>query len=225
MLRVGDDEVIFDMDKSNIETKDKKGAENLAANHLSWLENPHMKVLTEREIADKFPDEHLMVLKSKIDDDEPWYADFVSYIVRKVVPPNCTFQITGSETLKMLAHCHSRPTGGHHSASVMAKKKIDCRAHWALKQFNMDLTLASKSRLMQLNELAKLRDGAYENTRIYKEQTKKWHDTRLRGDKDFKKSLTRTGLTSKSGQRLKKHYEGNIDKEDDEVIDFKNSVM
>ncbi|GKA74865.1 hypothetical protein Tco_0781243 [Tanacetum coccineum] len=31
-----------------------------------------------------------------------------------------------------------------------------------------------------------LRDGAYENTRIYKERTKKWHDSRLRGDKDFK---------------------------------------
>ncbi|GJU18508.1 reverse transcriptase domain-containing protein [Tanacetum coccineum] len=49
-----------------------------------------------------------------------------------------------------------------------------------------DLTLASESHLMQLNELAELRDGAYENTRIYKERTKKWHDSRLRGDKDFK---------------------------------------
>nr|GEV75552.1 RNA-directed DNA polymerase homolog [Tanacetum cinerariifolium] len=38
----------------------------------------------------------------------------------------------------------------------------------------------------ELNELAELRDGAYENTRIYKERTKKWHDSRLRGDKDFK---------------------------------------
>ncbi|GJU30703.1 hypothetical protein Tco_1174292 [Tanacetum coccineum] len=37
-----------------------------------------------------------------------------------------------------------------------------------------------------LNELAELRDGAYENTRIYKERTKKLHDSRLRGDKDFK---------------------------------------
>ncbi|GKD85415.1 hypothetical protein Tco_1356569, partial [Tanacetum coccineum] len=50
----------------------------------------------------------------------------------------------------------------------------------------MDLTLASESRLMQLNKLAELRDGAYENTRIYKEQTKKWHDSRVHGDKDFK---------------------------------------
>ncbi|GJZ82096.1 reverse transcriptase domain-containing protein [Tanacetum coccineum] len=64
--------------------------------------------------------------------------------------------------------------------------EIEHKAHWALKQCNMDLTLASESCLMQLNALTELRDGAYENTRIYKERTKKWHDSRLRGDKDFK---------------------------------------
>ncbi|GKD77383.1 reverse transcriptase domain-containing protein [Tanacetum coccineum] len=91
-LKVGDDEVIFDMDQSNIENKDKKEAENLVADHLSRLENPHMEVLTEMEIADEFPDEHLMVLRSKFKDDEPWYADFVNYIIGKVVPPNWTFE-------------------------------------------------------------------------------------------------------------------------------------
>ncbi|GJV59602.1 reverse transcriptase domain-containing protein [Tanacetum coccineum] len=55
----------------NIEIKDKKGAENLAADHLSRLENPHMEVLTEMEIADEFPNEHLRVLKSNFNDDEP----------------------------------------------------------------------------------------------------------------------------------------------------------
>ncbi|GKC96200.1 putative nucleotidyltransferase, ribonuclease H [Tanacetum coccineum] len=64
--------------------------------------------------------------------------------------------------------------------------EIEHKAHWALKQCNLDLTLGSKSRLMQLNELAELREGAYENSRIYKERTKRWHDSRLRGDKDFK---------------------------------------
>ncbi|GJS92035.1 reverse transcriptase domain-containing protein [Tanacetum coccineum] len=47
----------------DIEIKDKKGAENLAANHLSRLENPDLGVFTEEEIADEFPDEHLMILK------------------------------------------------------------------------------------------------------------------------------------------------------------------
>nr|GEW75110.1 hypothetical protein [Tanacetum cinerariifolium] len=64
--------------------------------------------------------------------------------------------------------------------------EIEHKAHSALKQCNMDLTAAEKNHFMELNELIELRDGAYENTRIYKEKTKKWHDSRLRGDKDFK---------------------------------------
>ncbi|GJU79345.1 reverse transcriptase domain-containing protein [Tanacetum coccineum] len=141
--------------------------------------------------------------------------------------------------------------------------EIEHKAHWALKQCNIDLTLASKSRLMQLNELAELRDGAYENTKIYKEQTKKWHDSRLRGDKSFKvgdkvllynsrlkmypgklkskwsgpnivktvypygvvEIIDRNGFNFKvNGQRLNKYYGGNIEKEDDEVIEFENGV-
>nr|GEZ79384.1 hypothetical protein [Tanacetum cinerariifolium] len=64
--------------------------------------------------------------------------------------------------------------------------KIEHKAYWALKQCNIDLTAAAKNRFMELNELMKLKDGAYENTRIYKERTKRWHDSRLRWDKDFK---------------------------------------
>ncbi|GKF56951.1 hypothetical protein Tco_0170488, partial [Tanacetum coccineum] len=48
----------------------QKEAEDLAADHLSRFENPHMEVLTEGEIADKFSDEQLMVLKSMFNNDE-----------------------------------------------------------------------------------------------------------------------------------------------------------
>ncbi|GKA61025.1 reverse transcriptase domain-containing protein [Tanacetum coccineum] len=103
--------------------------------------------------------------------------------------------------------------------------EVERKAHWALKQCNMDLTLASEIRLMQLNELAELRDGAYKNTRIYKERTKKLHDSRLRGDKDFKVG-DKDGFSFKvNGQRLKKYYGGDIDKEDDEVIELDNDAM
>ncbi|GKE00088.1 hypothetical protein Tco_1388071 [Tanacetum coccineum] len=50
----------------------------------------------------------------------------------------------------------------------------------------MDLDVAAKHRLMELNKLGEFRDGAYENTRTYKEKNKKWHDSNLRGDNDFK---------------------------------------
>nr|GEV91098.1 reverse transcriptase domain-containing protein [Tanacetum cinerariifolium] len=38
--------------------------------------------------------------------------------------------VAGSETLKILAHCHSGPTGGHHSASVMVKKVYESGFYW-----------------------------------------------------------------------------------------------
>ncbi|GJS52914.1 putative nucleotidyltransferase, ribonuclease H [Tanacetum coccineum] len=67
-----------------------KGAENLAANYLSRLENLDLGTFMEEEITDEFPDEHLMILKAELNNDEPWYADYVNYIVGKIVPQNWT---------------------------------------------------------------------------------------------------------------------------------------
>ncbi|GJY26175.1 hypothetical protein Tco_0400901 [Tanacetum coccineum] len=97
---------------STIEIKDKKGAENLAADHLSRLENPNMGILTKKEIANEFPDKHLMVLKATPKDNEPWLF------------PDNTMRIcvAGNKIPKILAHCHSGPTGGHHSDSITKRK-------------------------------------------------------------------------------------------------------
>ncbi|GKA82938.1 hypothetical protein Tco_0789686 [Tanacetum coccineum] len=92
--------------------------------------------------------------------------------------------------------------------------EIEHRVYWALKQCNMDLTAAAKNRFMKLNELMELRDGAYKNTRIYKERTKRWHDSRLRGDKDFKNG------DKVNSQRLKKYYDRSFNMEDNEMIEL-----
>lgn len=45
----------------DLEIKDKKGAENLAANHVSWLENASLEPLEEESINDIFPNERLLL--------------------------------------------------------------------------------------------------------------------------------------------------------------------
>ncbi|GJU02917.1 reverse transcriptase domain-containing protein [Tanacetum coccineum] len=59
--------------------RDKKGAENLAANHLSRLENPYQDVLENKEITETFPLETLGIVTFRGDDSTPWFADFSNY--------------------------------------------------------------------------------------------------------------------------------------------------
>ncbi|GKB77803.1 reverse transcriptase domain-containing protein [Tanacetum coccineum] len=59
--------------------RDKKGAENLAADHLSRLENPHQDVLENKEITKTFPLETLGMVTFRGDDSTPWFADFANY--------------------------------------------------------------------------------------------------------------------------------------------------
>ena len=50
---------------------------------------------------------------------------------------------------------------------------------WAIKKLNFDFKTTKEERLLQLSELEELRNEAYDNARIYKDKTKKWHDQRI----------------------------------------------
>ncbi|GKA14199.1 reverse transcriptase domain-containing protein [Tanacetum coccineum] len=54
------------------------------------------------------------------------------------------------------------------------------KAYWALKHANFDLETAGDHQKVQLNELNELHDQSYENSLIYKEKTKRIHDSKIK---------------------------------------------
>ncbi|GJZ75712.1 reverse transcriptase domain-containing protein [Tanacetum coccineum] len=140
----------------DIEIKDRKGTENVAADHLSRIEND--EISDDSEVDDNFPGETLMEINTK---DEPWFADFANYLVGDIIPKGMTYQqknkffsdlkhyfweepylfkvcsdgmirrcISGPETQTILDQCHHGPTGGHYGPNVTAKKVLDSGFYW-----------------------------------------------------------------------------------------------
>ncbi|XP_023728377.1 uncharacterized protein LOC111876080 [Lactuca sativa] len=54
--------------------------------------------------------------------------------------------------------------------------ELEYRAFWVVKQCNFNIDEAGRHRKLQLRELEELRNNSYENSRIYKEKTKCFHD-------------------------------------------------
>nr|GEU92055.1 hypothetical protein [Tanacetum cinerariifolium] len=274
---------------------DTKGAENLAADHVSRLENPHQNVLDPKEINKSFPLETLNLVSTRGNSSTSWFADFANYHARNFVIKGMSFQqksnffkdvkhyfwddpflfkicvdqvirryVHSQEGLDILKVYQNGRTEGHHGPNYTAKKvfdsgfywptiyrdaqdlvkncdvfqrqgkarfhkemrchktpskcvkfltsgvltswarlsyktpigytpyslvygkachlpiKLEHKAYWALKHANFDLQTAGDHRKVQLNELNELRDHAYENYLIYKEKTKRLHDSKIK---------------------------------------------
>nr|GEW00410.1 reverse transcriptase domain-containing protein [Tanacetum cinerariifolium] len=279
---------------------DTKRTKNLAADHLSRLENPHQNVLNPKEINESFPLETLNLVFTRGNSSTPWFADFANYRAGNFVIKGMSSQqkskffkdvkhylwddpfvfkicadqvirrcVHGKEAINIIKACHYGPTGGYHGPNYIAKKGIDfmgpfsssrgnkytlvavdylskwveekalptndarvvCKflknlfarfgtpraiisdrgthlsyktpigctpyklvygkachllielerkSYWALKHTNFDLQTAGDPRKVQLNELNELRDQAYENSLIYKEKTKRLHDSKIK---------------------------------------------
>ncbi|GKD00728.1 reverse transcriptase domain-containing protein [Tanacetum coccineum] len=136
----------------------KKGSENLAADHLSRLENPHKDVLENKDINEHFPLETLGVISSE---STPWFADYANYHAGNFIIKGMSTQqkrkffkdvkhyfwddpylfctcadqiirrcVHGQEAFEILKACHEGPTGGHHSANLTAQKVFDAGFFW-----------------------------------------------------------------------------------------------
>ncbi|GJT16901.1 reverse transcriptase domain-containing protein [Tanacetum coccineum] len=139
---------------------DTKGAENLAADHLSRLENPHENELDPKEINEKFPLETLSSI-AVLDASTPWFADIANYHAGNFVIKGMSTQqkrkffkdvkhyfwedpflfkicadqvirrcVFGKEAHDILMACHDGPTGGHHGANYTARKVFDSGFFW-----------------------------------------------------------------------------------------------
>ncbi|CAN6554299.1 unnamed protein product [Malus baccata var. baccata] len=140
----------------DLEIKDKKGSENVVANHLSRLVHSN----TEEDLIplrESFPDEQLFSLKII----DPWYADIINYKVIKKIPDDftraqkdklvktakyyewddpylwkyCTDQlirrcVPESEFKSILTFCHSYACGGHFGAKRTALKVLESGFYW-----------------------------------------------------------------------------------------------
>jgi hypothetical protein len=58
--------------------------------------------------------------------------------------------------------------------------ELEFKAHWAIRQWNIDFEPVGVKREMQLFELDEWCERAYHNSKIYKERTKRWHDKRIK---------------------------------------------
>ena len=139
----------------DIEIKDKKGNENVVADHLSRLiiDDP-----SPSPIRDTFPDEHILAVQVR---SMPWYAHIVNYLATCKIPIDWDYNerkrffkllphyyweepelfVLGSdqifrrcipeeEQLEILKACHSSSYGGHYSSKIIESKVLQSGFYW-----------------------------------------------------------------------------------------------
>ncbi|KAI5338676.1 hypothetical protein L3X38_017948 [Prunus dulcis] len=141
----------------DLEIQDKKGSENVVADHLSRLVDENHGDGQILPLNESFLDEQLFVIQDK----EPWFADFVNYLASGVIRDDLTFQerkkffsmvkhymwdepylfkycpdqiirrcVPESEQQSILTFSHALACGGHFSAKKTAFKVLQSGFFW-----------------------------------------------------------------------------------------------
>nr|GEV69391.1 putative reverse transcriptase domain-containing protein [Tanacetum cinerariifolium] len=212
---------------------DTKGANNLVADHLSQLENPHQSVLDKKEITKTFPLETLNMVSFRGDLSTLWFVDFANYHAGNFVVKGMSsqqknkffkdvkhyfwddpflFKIYADQVIRRFGTPRAiiSDRGMHFCndlfAKVMLKYGVTHRlntAYYPQISGQVEVSNCGLKRILErtmgenratwsdklddalwafrkLNELNELRDQAYENSLIYKEKTKRIHDSKIK---------------------------------------------
>ena len=139
----------------DIEIKDKKGSENVVADHLSRLVRDEDSV----PLVETFPDEQLFGMQ--VSNHNPWYADIVNYLVKREIPKDLSRYaqdklkkdaryyvwddpylwkhcadllirrcVHESEIMSILKFCHSNSAGGHFGSKKTALNMLQSGFYW-----------------------------------------------------------------------------------------------
>jgi hypothetical protein len=140
----------------DIEIRDKKGSENVVADHLSRITVDFTEEAVP--ISETFPDEQLMHIAHV---HSPWFADIVNYLVTGQMPLHwgrqdkskfmsvvknffwddpCLFKYCPDQIIRrcipepdqssVISFCHDHACGGHFSAKKTAAKILQCSFYW-----------------------------------------------------------------------------------------------
>jgi hypothetical protein len=165
----------------DIEIQDKKGTENVVADHLSRLTMDFTEDSTP--ISETFPDEQLMHIAHNL---IPWFADIVNYLVTDQMPLHWGQQdklkflskvktflwddpylfkyypdqiirrcIPEYDQTDAISFCHDHACRGHFSANKTAAKILQCEFYWPTMFADTRAYCTSCERCQKLGSISK----------------------------------------------------------------------